>query len=77
MRQTVDERFGMLGVVMPSGTLTERMGLMTLATLSKLDLKPGAPVMKLTIDSGQMYSGEVAGNVVATPSFKFMPAPAP
>ncbi|QGZ66577.1 linear amide C-N hydrolase [Paraburkholderia acidisoli] len=46
-------------------------------SLRKLDLKPGAPVMKLTIDSGQVYSGEVAGNFVATPSFKFMPAPPP
>lgn len=46
-------------------------------SLRKLDLKPGAPVMKLTIDSGQVYSGEVSGNFVATTSFKFMPAPAP
>ncbi len=45
-------------------------------SLSKLDLKPGAPVMKLTIDSGQVYSGEVSGKFVATPSFKFMPASA-
>lgn len=28
-------------------------------------------------DSGQVYSGEVSGNFVATPSFKFMPATAP
>lgn len=46
-------------------------------SLRKLDLKPGAPVMKLTIDAGQVYSGEVAGDFVATPSFQFMPAPPP
>ncbi|WP_321854726.1 linear amide C-N hydrolase [Paraburkholderia tropica] len=46
-------------------------------SLRKLDLKPGAPVLKLTIDSGQMFSGETADKFVATPSFTFMPAPPP
>lgn len=45
--------------------------------LHKLDLKPGAPVMKLTLANGQVYSGETSAQFVATPSFKFMPAPAP
>ncbi|WP_322013780.1 linear amide C-N hydrolase [Paraburkholderia sp. J12] len=46
-------------------------------SLHKLNLKPGAPVMKLAMDGGQVYAGEVAGDFVATPSFRFMPAPAP
>jgi choloylglycine hydrolase len=44
--------------------------------LHKLNLKPGAPVLKLTIDRGQVYSGEVSGQFVPTPSFTFMPAKA-
>ncbi|WP_114239344.1 linear amide C-N hydrolase [Dyella sp. C9] len=43
--------------------------------MHKLDLKPGAPVQKLTIANGQVYSGEVSAQFVDTPSFKFMPAP--
>jgi penicillin V acylase-like amidase (Ntn superfamily) len=46
-------------------------------SLRKLNLAPGAPVMKLSLDGGQVYSGEVAGDFVATPSFRFMPAPSP
>jgi penicillin V acylase-like amidase (Ntn superfamily) len=46
-------------------------------SLGKLNLKPGAPVLKLTIDDGQVFSGETASDFVPTPSFKFMPAPAP
>lgn len=42
--------------------------------LHKLNLKPGAPVLKLTIDKGQVYSGEVSRQFVPTPSFNFMPA---
>lgn len=45
--------------------------------LHKLDLKPGAQVMKLTLANGQVYSGEASAQFIATPSFKFMPAPAP
>jgi penicillin V acylase-like amidase (Ntn superfamily) len=46
-------------------------------SLKKLNLNPGAPVLKLTIDGGQVFSGETAGNFVATPAFTFMPAKAP
>ncbi|HEV3431296.1 MAG TPA: linear amide C-N hydrolase [Paraburkholderia sp.] len=46
-------------------------------SLRKLDLKPGAPVLKLAIEDGQMFSGETADKFVPTPSFRFMPAPAP
>lgn len=42
--------------------------------LHKLNLKPGAPVLKLTIDKGQVFSGETSGQFVPTPSFTFMPA---
>jgi len=45
--------------------------------LHKVDLKPGAPVRKLTMAKGQVYAGEVSAQFVDTPSFKFMPAPAP
>lgn len=45
--------------------------------LHKLDLKPGAPVKKLTVAGGRVYAGEVSAQFVETPSFKFMPAPAP
>jgi choloylglycine hydrolase len=46
-------------------------------SLKKLNLNPGAPVMKLTIDAGQVFSGETAGSFVATQPFAFMPAKAP
>lgn len=46
-------------------------------SLAKLNLKPGAPVMKLSMNGGEIYSGEVSGNFVPAPSFSFMPAPAP
>lgn len=45
--------------------------------LHKIDLKPGAPVKKLTMAGGKVYAGEVSAQFVETPSFKFMPAPAP
>jgi len=45
--------------------------------LHKVDLKPGAPVRKLTMANGQVYAGEVSAQFVDTPSFKFIPAPAP
>ncbi|PXV54114.1 choloylglycine hydrolase [Dyella jiangningensis] len=45
--------------------------------LHKLDLKPGAPVKKLTMAGGKVFAGEVSAQFVETPSFKFMPAPAP
>ncbi|WP_144140624.1 linear amide C-N hydrolase [Paraburkholderia sp. BCC1884] len=43
-------------------------------SLRALNLKPGAPIMKLTIDAGQVYSGEVSRYFVPTASFRFMPA---
>lgn len=46
-------------------------------SLHKLNLKPGAPVLKLTIDGGQVYSGETSSSFVPTPSFTFMPANVP
>jgi penicillin V acylase-like amidase (Ntn superfamily) len=42
-------------------------------SLRKLDLKPGAPVLKLTIANGEVFSGEVAPQFAPTPSFHFMP----
>lgn len=45
--------------------------------LHKLNLKPGAPVKKLTLAHGEVYSGEASAQFVDTPSFEFMPAPAP
>jgi len=42
--------------------------------LHRLDLRPGAPVLKLTIDKGQVYSGEVSGSFMRTQPFTFMPA---
>ncbi|MFM0226189.1 hypothetical protein [Paraburkholderia dipogonis] len=42
----------------------------------KLNLHPGEPVMKLTFDAGQIFSGDVSGSFVPTPSFKFTPAKA-
>ena len=42
--------------------------------LADLDLKEGAPVLKLTVAGGKVYSGNAADKFVATPSFAFMPA---
>lgn len=43
-------------------------------SLSMLDLKPGAPVRKLTIQNGEVFSGEVAGQFKPAEPFKFLPA---
>ena len=43
-------------------------------SLAKADLKPGAPVKKLTIDSGQVFAGEVADKFEPATPFKFLPA---
>ncbi|MEO8507291.1 MAG: linear amide C-N hydrolase [Betaproteobacteria bacterium] len=43
-------------------------------SLAKLDLKPGAPVRKLTIQNGEVFSGETADQFKAAPPFKFLPA---
>lgn len=46
-------------------------------SLDKLNLKPGAPVKKLTIANGEVFSGEVSGEFKEAPPFKFLPAAAP
>jgi penicillin V acylase-like amidase (Ntn superfamily) len=43
-------------------------------SLSKLDFKPGAPVKKLTIADGEVFSGETADKFEVTEPFKFLPA---
>ncbi|MDP1749646.1 MAG: linear amide C-N hydrolase [Reyranella sp.] len=43
-------------------------------SLAKLDLKPGAPVKKLTIQNGEVFSGEVSSNFKPSEPFKFLPA---
>lgn len=42
-------------------------------SLDKLDLKPGARVKKLTIQNGEVFSGEVAGDFKPAEPFKFLP----
>jgi penicillin V acylase-like amidase (Ntn superfamily) len=44
-------------------------------SLGKLDLKPGAPVKKLTIQNGEVFSGEVSGEFKPSAPFRFLPAP--
>jgi choloylglycine hydrolase len=41
-------------------------------TLDKVDLKPGAPVKKLTIQHGEVFSGEVSGEFKEAEPFKFL-----
>jgi choloylglycine hydrolase len=43
-------------------------------SLAKLDLKSGAPVRKLTIAHGEVFSGEVAGQFIEATPFTFLPA---
>ncbi len=43
-------------------------------SLSKLNLKAGAPVKKLTIQNGEVFSGEVAENFKDAVPFKFLQA---
>ncbi|RBP17338.1 choloylglycine hydrolase [Roseiarcus fermentans] len=43
-------------------------------SLADLDLKEGAPVKKLTVAGGRIYSGEVADKFAPTPAFPFLPA---
>lgn len=43
-------------------------------SLAKLNLKPGAPVRKLTIQNGEVFSGEVAAAFKDAEPFKFLPA---
>jgi len=46
-------------------------------SLAKLDLKPGAAPKKLTIEHGEVLSGDVSSQFVDTPPFKFLPAKPP
>jgi len=43
-------------------------------SFDRLDLKPGAAVKKLTIQNGEVFSGEVAGDFKPAEPFKFLPA---
>jgi choloylglycine hydrolase len=43
-------------------------------TMAKLDLSTGAPVKKLTIQNGEVFSGEAANQFKAAEPFKFLPA---
>jgi choloylglycine hydrolase len=45
--------------------------------LDKVDLKPGAPVKKLTIAHGEVFSSEVSGEFKAAEPFKFLPGTPP
>jgi choloylglycine hydrolase len=46
-------------------------------SLRKLDLKPGAPVRKLTIRNGEVFSGETSDHFVVARPFSFLPAAPP
>jgi penicillin V acylase-like amidase (Ntn superfamily) len=43
-------------------------------SLAKLNLKPGAPVKKLTIQNGEVFSGEVADQFIESKPFMFLQA---
>ena len=43
-------------------------------SFNKLDLKPGAPVKKLTIQHGEVFSGETAAEFQPAEPFHFLPA---
>lgn len=43
--------------------------------LKKVNFKQGAPVLKLNMADGEIYSGEVSHSLKPTEPFKFMPAP--
>ncbi|MCX5568120.1 linear amide C-N hydrolase [Kaistia nematophila] len=42
-------------------------------SLGQLDLKPGAPIKKLTIQNGEVFSGEVAAEFKPAKPFHFLP----
>ena len=42
--------------------------------LDKLDLKPGAPIRKLTIQNGEVFAGEVSAHFKPAQPFAFLPA---
>ena len=41
--------------------------------MSKLNLRPGAPVRKLTIAHGEVFAGEVSGDFKDSAPFAFLP----
>lgn len=41
---------------------------------SKLNFEPGAPVLKLPVENGEIYAGEVSNKFKPAEPFKFMPA---
>ncbi len=43
-------------------------------SFDKVDLKPGAAPRKLTLQNGEVFSGEVAGDFKPAEPFKFLPA---
>lgn len=43
-------------------------------SFDRLDLKPGAPVKKLTIQGGEVFSGDASGQFQPAEPFKFLPA---
>jgi choloylglycine hydrolase len=45
--------------------------------MSRLNLRPGAPVKKLTIQHGQIFSGEAADQFGNAEPFKFLEAHPP
>jgi choloylglycine hydrolase len=45
-----------------------------LSALAKLDLKPGATVKKLTIQNGEVFSGEASDQFKEAEPFKFLQA---
>lgn len=46
-------------------------------SMAKLDLKPGAPVRKLTIAGGEVFAGDVAGEMKESKPLTFLPATPP
>ncbi len=41
-------------------------------SFDQLNFKPGAPIMKLSLDQGQTYSGEVSKQFKPSPAFQFL-----
>jgi hypothetical protein len=58
----------------PGATWTGRRTYRSGVSLAKLDLRPGAPVKKLTIQNGEVPPGEVADQFKPAEPFKFLPA---
>lgn len=46
-------------------------------SFKELNFQPGAPIMELELDHGQVFSGEVAKQFKPAESFKFLPATGP